>query len=80
MGSVIACVLDAMWRESRLPNFKAESKLVLRTIRETSFYTLHCFLERNLCCGRKNAMKVVWHDYEFLEEESVLAPVLAKDV
>src|SRR5438874_2011179 len=74
VNRVIARIADAMVRESLLPDFQVRPQLFLRSIREPAFDELDRLFE----AGERSDdyVKVVGHDYEFVEQICVALIVI----
>ena len=80
MFVVICRIIDAVVCKSSLPNLGFDLQLLAGAERETPFDELHHFLERNFKSRRDKQVQVVRHDYEFVEQQSLLASIIEEHV
>src|SRR5437868_7718439 len=72
MSLILFRITNPMIAKAGLPDHKRCLKFFLHTIRESPFYELHCFLQRDLWRGRDEQMKVIGHDYELMKKKTLL--------
>jgi hypothetical protein len=69
-----------MIRKALLPDQESECKLSLGTERESTLYILSRFFQWDVRCGRKDEMKMVWHDDKLVQQEAAFGPILLQDI
>ena len=72
--------MDAVVRESLLPNLRIQLKFSLRSERESALNELKRFFQGDFRGWCDQKMEVIRHDHEFVKQEAALLTVVAKDV
>lgn len=77
---IVHSVANAVIGEAFLPDQSLKCQFLLGSERESAFDVLNSFFKGNVCGRRDDEMEMVWHDYEFVDEETAFAAIDLKDI
>jgi hypothetical protein len=75
MPLIIRIIANTMICKASLPDFALDRQFLGTPMRESSLDELHRTLKGNLDVGRKNQVRVVRHDHEFMQKKLALCAI-----